>query len=156
MIRTYTQMHRTDKYWQHGSINWPVRLNGWVFIDVLSGCGFQSSCSHLNFRFRDCFEEGVPRHSGNYRIWIHSESRTWHDKNIESNAPYRKGLRTQLNHLASLAKWLSVLLWTKWLWVRVQLQSLKFQISRLLRGRSSSTFRQLYNLDSLWIAYVTS
>ena len=26
----------------------------------LSGCGFESSCSHLNFRFRACFEQGVP------------------------------------------------------------------------------------------------
>ena len=36
--------------------------------------------------------------------------------------------------------------WTrthKWFWVRVQLQSLKLQISRLLRARSSLTFRQL-------------
>ena len=32
---------------------------------------------------------------------------------------------TQLNHLVSLAKWLSVRLRTKWLWVRVPLQSLK-------------------------------
>ena len=30
-----------------------------------------------------------------------------------------------LNHLASLAKWLSVRLRTKWLWVRVLLQSLE-------------------------------
>ena len=29
----------------------------------------------------------------------------------------------QLNHLSSLAKWLSVRLRTKWLWVRVLLQS---------------------------------
>ena len=49
----------------------------------------------------------------------------------------------QLNHLASLAKWLSVRLRTKWFWVRVQLQSLHLQISRLLRARSSLTFRQL-------------
>ena len=38
-----------------------------------------------------------------------------------------------LNHLAKLA----TSGWTKWLSVRVQLQSLKFQISRLLRARSS-------------------
>ena len=50
----------------------------------LSGCSFESSCSHLNFRFRACFEEGVPWHSSNYRVWIHSETRTWHDKNIQS------------------------------------------------------------------------
>ena len=33
-------------------------------------------------------------------------------------------LRTQLNHLASWAKWLSVRLRTKWFWIRVQQQSL--------------------------------
>ena len=31
-----------------------------------------------------------------------------------------------LNHLANLAKWLSVPLQSNWLWVRVQLQSLKY------------------------------
>ena len=123
MIRTYSQMHRTEKYSQHSSIILSVWLNGWVFVYELSGCGFESSCSHLYFRFRACFEQGVPWHSDNYRVWIHSETRTWHDKNIQSNAPYREVLTTQLNHLASLAKWLSVRLWTKWLWVRVQLQS---------------------------------
>ena len=35
-------------------------------------------CSHLNFRYRACFEQGVPWQSGNYRVWIHSERRTWH------------------------------------------------------------------------------
>ena len=45
---------------------------------------FESRCSHLNFRYRVCFKQGVPWHSGNYRVWIHSETRTWHDKNIQS------------------------------------------------------------------------
>ena len=84
MIKTYSQMHRTDKYSQHSSIIWPAWLNGWVFVYELSGCGFESSCSHFTFRFRACFEQGVPWHSGNYRVWIHSETRTWHDKNIQS------------------------------------------------------------------------
>ena len=88
MIRTYSQMHRIDKYSQHSSIIWPVWLNGWVFVHELSGCEFESCCSHLNFGFRTCFDQGVPSHSGNYRVWIHSETRTWHDKNIRSNAPY--------------------------------------------------------------------
>ena len=35
---------------------------------------------------------------------------------------------------------------------RVQLQSLKLQISRLLWARSSLTFRQLKSVDSLWKA----
>ena len=40
---------------------------------------------------------------------------------------FRLVLTTQLNHLVSLAKWLSVCLWTKWLCVQVPLQkTLKF------------------------------
>ena len=88
-----------------------------VFIYELSCCRFKSCCSHLNFRYCACFEQGVPWHSGKYGVWIHCEMRTWHDKNIQSNALYRYVLTTQLNHLVSLAKWLSVQLWTKWLWV---------------------------------------
>ena len=50
-----------------------------------------------------------------------------------------------LNHLvkASLAKWLSVRLRANWLWVRILLLSLKLQIWRLARARSSLTFRQI-------------
>ena len=73
-------MHRTDKYSQHSSIIWPVWLNGWVFVYELSGCGFESRCSHLIFRYGACFEQGVPWHSGNCGVWIHSQTRTWHDK----------------------------------------------------------------------------
>ena len=40
---------------------------------------------HFNFRFRACFEQGVSWHSGNYRVLIHFEMRTWHDKNIQSH-----------------------------------------------------------------------
>ena len=52
-------------------------------------------------------------------------------------------LITQLNHLASLVKCLSVRLRTKWLWVQIQLQSLKLQILRLFQARSSLSFRQV-------------
>ena len=83
MIRTYSQIHSTDKYSQYSSIIWPVWLNSWAFVYNLSGCGFESRCSHLNFRFRASFEKGVPWHSGNYIVWIHSETCTWHEKNIQ-------------------------------------------------------------------------
>ena len=83
MIITYSQMHRTDKYSQHSSIIWPVWLNGWVFVYELSGCGFKPRCCHLNFRYGACFEQGVPWHSDIYREWIHSETRTQHDNNIQ-------------------------------------------------------------------------
>ena len=56
-----------------------------MFLHKLSGCGFESRCSQLIFRYGACFEQGVPWHSGNYRVWIHSETRTWHDKNIQSD-----------------------------------------------------------------------
>ena len=48
IIRTNSQMHRPDKYSQHSSIICPVWINGWVLIYELSGCGFESRCSHLN------------------------------------------------------------------------------------------------------------
>ena len=60
-----------------------------------------------------------------------------------SNAPYRWILIAQLNHLASLTKYLSVRLGTKWFWVRIPLLPLKLQIPCLFRETSSLTFRQL-------------
>ena len=79
---TRTQNHMVRKRTlNHLAKLWP---NGWLFVYELSGSGFESSCSHLNFRFRAYFEQRVPLHSGNYRVWIHSEIRTWHDKNIQS------------------------------------------------------------------------
>ena len=46
------------------------------------------------------------------------------------------------NILSDLAKWLSVRLPTKCLWIRISLLSLKLQIWRLLQVRSFLTFRQ--------------
>ena len=39
---------------------------------------------HLSFSYDACFKQGVPWHSGNYRVWIHSETHMWHGKNIQS------------------------------------------------------------------------
>ena len=57
-------------------------LNGWVFIYELSDCGFKSSCNHSNFRFRACFEQRVPWHSGNIECGftltcVHHMTRTY-------------------------------------------------------------------------------
>ena len=41
MIRTYSQMHRADKYSEHSSIIWTIWLHGWVFVCELSGCEFE-------------------------------------------------------------------------------------------------------------------
>ena len=45
---------------------------------------FRVPFSHLNFRYCACFEKGVSWHSGNYRVRIHFETCTWHDKDIQS------------------------------------------------------------------------
>ena len=58
-----------------------------MFLCELSGCGFESRRSHLNFRFRACFEQGVSWHSGNYSVWIQSETRAWH-QNIKLEKDY--------------------------------------------------------------------
>ena len=80
MTRIYSQMHRTGKYSEHSSSIWPVWPNGWVFVQELSGSGFESRSSHFTFRFRACFEQGVPWHSGKYRVCIQYETRTWYAK----------------------------------------------------------------------------
>ena len=45
----------------------------------------ESRCDHLNFIYRASFEQGLPWHSGNNRVWIQSKTRTWHDQNIQQN-----------------------------------------------------------------------
>ena len=90
VLSTYLYGAFDCMFWScHVRVSEWIWLNGWVFLYELSGSGFESSCSHLNFRFHVCFKQGVPSHPGNYRVWIHSETCTWHDQNIQSNAPYR-------------------------------------------------------------------
>ena len=69
---------------------------------------FQTACScHVTYAFQS-----------ESTLYIHSE---W--------------ITTQLNHVVRLAKWLSVRLRTKWLWIREQLQSLRqFQNFQKSRG----------------------
>ena len=80
---TRTHNHLVFKRTLNQLAIWPVLLNGWVLFYELTGCRFESSSSHLNLRFRVCFEQGVPWHSDNYKVWIHSETHTWRDKNIQ-------------------------------------------------------------------------
>ena len=97
----------------------------YYLLPTTTTTGSESRRCHLSFRYCACFEQGVPWHSGNCRVWIHSETRTWHGNNIQSKAPYRYVLTTQLKHLVSLAKWSSLRLHTKCLnsWVFVYILS---------------------------------
>ena len=143
MIRTYNEMQCTDKHSRHSSIIWTVWLNGWVVAYELSGCWIESHCSLLVLRCGVCFEQGVPWHSGIYRVWIHSETHNWSDKNIQINALYREVITTQVKQLANFAKWGSICLKAKWSGVRVLLQSLNLQIWCLLWAKSSLPSRHL-------------
>ena len=73
----------------HNHLGYKRTLNHWpwVFLCELSCCGFKSRCSHLSFRYRACFEQGLPWHSGNYRAKIHSKTCTWHEENIQYELP---------------------------------------------------------------------
>ena len=53
---------------EHDDDGRPVSLNGSVFVYELSGCGFESYCSHLDVIYRACFEQVVPWHLSNYKI----------------------------------------------------------------------------------------
>ena len=100
MTRTYTQIYRSGKYSEQSWIFWPVWSNGWVLV-----CELSDSRSGLKiFRFPASFEERVPWDSANYRVWIHSETGTCNDENIQSNAPSWEILRTHLAYLVILAK----------------------------------------------------
>ena len=121
IVRTYPQMNRTDKYSRHSSIIYPIWLNSSVLFYKVSDSGFKSSCMLLSNQFCACFEQRVPRHSGNSTVYINSEKRTWHNMNIQPNVLWRFELTTKLNHLDNLAKWFSVCLGSKTFRVWVKL-----------------------------------
>ena len=107
----------------NSSIILPVRPDGRVFVYELSVCGFESvTATETSKEFLDIQTTlGCGFNLKRVRDMIITCSQMHHTDKYS----------TQLNHLTSLAKWLSVLLQTKWLWVRIPLLSLKLQISRL-------------------------
>ena len=156
--------------------------------------GFESRCSHLNFRYHAFFERRVPWHFKTvfitkkfpelfvnrralkreritkflaYLLMKMSLGKSTSIKISKIIAMlYRARLMSLESKETSKSIWLSINwpVWVngwvfvyelKWLWVRVPLQPLKFQISRLFRARSTSTFRYLQSVDSLCNAYVT-
>ena len=61
LCRFHLQKRKKCKWLQRDSNPQPLSYE-------LSDCGFESRCSHLNFRYCACFEQGVPWHSGKYRV----------------------------------------------------------------------------------------
>ena len=80
---------------------------------------------------------------------------SWYIKYYSFNSRRYDCNGTRTHNQPSMAKWLSVRLQTKWLWVWVPMHSLKLQISHLSQASSSLTFRQLCSVNSLWNAYLT-
>ena len=109
---------------QKRTLNHLAKLAKWLNWIVSTYLYGACDCIFLSCHIRTCFEQRAPWHSGNYRVWIHSETSSQFNSGppVQSSPPYRYVFKNQFNHLVSLAKWLSVRLQTKWLWVRVQLQ----------------------------------
>ena len=59
-IRTYSQIHRTDKYSEHSSVIWPVEPSGWESVYEISHSTFESICIFLDFILHPGFEQGGP------------------------------------------------------------------------------------------------
>ena len=145
IIIRYSHAHRTEKFSQQCSIIWPVLVIGLLFVYKLSGRRFNSNCSHLNFRLRACFEQWIPQHSGNFRVWIYSKCVC--DMIITYSQMHRTDKFSQ--HSSSI--WSAGL--NGWLFIyelngcrfhsQFFLQSPMPQIWCLIRGRSFLTFRQI-------------
>ena len=60
-IRIHNHLVR-KRIFNHSFMNVFVCLLTKVFVNEVSGCGFESRCCHLNFRYDACFEQGVPWH----------------------------------------------------------------------------------------------
>ena len=92
-----------------------------MFVWELSGCGFESRCCHLNFRYSAYFEQGVLWHSGNYWVQIHSETRTRHDNKhtvekgvVSFHWNHLKLLREQVDCYILILKVFLMLYFIKW------------------------------------------
>ena len=60
--KSLQSIHHAGKYSEKRSVIWSIWPNCWLLVYGLSGSGFESSCSHLNFKLRAYFEQGVPWH----------------------------------------------------------------------------------------------
>ena len=105
-----------------------VTVNGWVFVYDLSSCGFESRCCHLPFRYCASLEQEVPWHSGNCKVWIHSETRKWH------------GINIQYIHCFAYFIWLSI----KWLYLT---KKVCFQATHLWYTTAKS-YRYIFFLEN--------
>ena len=133
------------------------------FVYELRGSGFGSSCSHLNFKFRACFEQGVPWHSGNYRVWIHSETRTWYDKTYRHMIWFLKFLVRQgkmpwnhvcINNQNAIVQTLKMIQWeTSWDYIASRPYNETQEGSRLLHSGSKHDETEMTSLLCIFLLF---
>ena len=155
MIRTYSQMHSTDKYSQHSSSHlvslakWlSVRLRTkWLWVGIpLESLKLYISClirATISLRFRQLYSVEA--------LW--NASMAWREHAIKCMVQISTNNTTQ--SFGQFGKIIKCSFITKWLGIQIPFQSLKLQILRLFWARSSLKYTQLLSLDSLWNAYVT-
>ena len=108
------------------------------YVNALTVCSY-----HVTYMFRcestlySCLNVKDLLAQNRCKIWSLSDS-DWTQNHLVC-----KWTLHQVAKLTSLAKWLSVCLQTNWLWVRVQLQSLKCEIFLL--------FPNIYHQSCLWM-----
>ena len=67
--------------------NWTqTQIRTGLELPTTAGLGLPTGLPRLELYSNS--EQGVSWHSGNYRVYIHSETRTWHDKNIQTNIDF--------------------------------------------------------------------
>ena len=121
---------------------------GWSFKMIVFFFNFW--CMNSNIMGTAFFPLGGQRDHTRKKMYIfdYEQLRHWRDCNWTRKQNHLI-VTQRLNHLAKLSGRLAILsdqvfeYSFRWFWVRVQLQSLHLQISRVLRARSSLTFRQL-------------
>ena len=80
------------KIWNLSDCNWTQTRNHLVLTQTLKHLAKLAKwiqLQSLKLQISCLFRAWSSLHSGNYRVWVHSEMRTWLDKNIQSNALYR-------------------------------------------------------------------
>ena len=115
--------HKSDLFYQF------FLLLLWIhpfFLISLSSNSFGNNCMLLSCHVRD-----LERIHALYTLYVkellaRSRRKTWRLRDCNWTRTHNHSVRKRaLNHLANLAKFYELIrLWTKWLWVRVQLQSL--------------------------------
>lgn len=124
-----------------------------MLVYKLTGCRLDSRYNSLNFRYCACSKQGPPRISGNFWMWIYSETRTWPDNIIQLNASHNNYSQHGSIFFSILTKWSSVRLETECYVLESWYSHLKFRYCDLVEQgvpRQSGNYGACFNQRVLW------